>query len=100
MYSMDEEDRNTNIYVLYRMAQYLERTKDLSTAETLYLEASKQAEKYLPPNSELRGKVLIGCMEFYDRQGREEDSEKMVERLRSVAVILWDKISQERSLSD
>lgn len=97
---MDEEDRKTNIYVLYRMAQYLEHTNDLSTAETLYLEASKQAEDHLPPDSELRGKVIIGCIDFYDRLGREQDSESMQKRLRSIALVLLDKVSQDKALSD
>lgn len=97
---MDEKDRKTNIYVLYRMAQYLEHSNDLSTAETLYLEASKQADNHLPPDSELRGRVLIECIDFYDRLGREQDSELMQKRLRSIARVLFDKVSQDKALSD
>ena len=100
MLFMDEKDWITNIYVLYRMAQYLERTHDLSTAETLYLEASKQAEEHLTPDSELRGKVLIGCIDFYDSLGREQDSELMQARLRSIARVLLDKVSKAKALSD
>ena len=75
---MDTREQTKNIYVLYRMAQQLEHVQDgTSAAELLYLEAAKQAEQYLQPDSELRAKVLIACIDFYDSLDREKDSELM-----------------------
>lgn len=98
---MDNQEQKKNIYVLFEMAKQLELVNDgTSAAEILYLDAAKQAEKYLSPDSELRGQVLIGCIDFYDRLGRENDSELMQARLRSVAHVLLEKVSQNQSLSD
>lgn len=98
---MDDTERKTNINVLFQMAKQLELVHDgTNAAEILYLEAANQAEKYLAPDSEQRGKVIIGCIDFYDRLGRENDSELMQARLRSIARVLLDKVSQDRALSD
>lgn len=98
---MNDLERKKNIEVLFLMAKQLEAIDDgANAAEILYLEAAKQAENYLPADSEQRAKVLIGCIDFYDNLGREKDSELMQAKLRSIATVLLDKLSQSQSLSD
>lgn len=92
---MNYQERMKNIQTLFLAAKYLEfmgNSESTDAAEILYLNAAQQAEKYLDSDSQLRAKVLIGCIDFYDYLGRDEDSKLMQTRLAAIANSVLEKL--------
>ena len=67
------------------LAANLEEHGATKQAERLYLTVLKEVEEIYGPLSPMAGKVILQLIDFYDREGREVESNDLMKRIHPIA---------------
>lgn len=88
-------DRREYIQALLSFASYCEKDSYDRVAENLYLQAIREAERTYGPDRPETGLVIIRCVDFYDRHGRELDSSRIWKKMKPIASRCLEEAGRE-----
>lgn len=78
-------DPEKYIQALLNFASDSEKDGYNQSAEDLYLQAIREAERAYGPHEPKTGLVIMRCIDFYDRHGRELDSYRIWKKIQPIA---------------
>ena len=90
---MNDEERIINYQFVFSLAANLESSGATKQAEKLYLDVLKEVEETYGETSPITGLVILECVDFYDRAGRDFDSMELMKKMVQVVQANSDQLT-------